>query len=92
MTQILLCVHKPSKLLRYPIGREEGKDILSPQVIQCSRCSESWYEGDPEPRVVLMRLEEEKKDCGCGKDVIACCHDPKCPHPAHALESAPSAP
>lgn len=34
----------------------------------------------------LEQIEEEVKDCGCGKDVIACCHNPKCSHPAHALE------
>lgn len=30
--------------------------------------------------------DNPKLPCGCPADILGHCHDPKCPHPAHALE------
>lgn len=51
MSQVLLCVHK------WLIVEMYGKGAWN----RCSRCNESWFvgKGDPEPRVVLGRIDND---------------------------------
>lgn len=53
----LYCMHKTYKLPSFPIDRVDGKDVMSPQVVVCKRCNESWYESEPEPRVAIGTME-----------------------------------
>jgi hypothetical protein len=36
-------------------------------------------------REALDAYPKEALKCGCPPNILAHCHDPKCPHPAHAL-------
>jgi len=65
---------------------------LKPYLVQPKEEKREWKPGDcPHCGRPMPSAPEEKKECGCPSNVIAHCHDPKCPHPSHALEK-PSAP
>lgn len=45
----IVCVHKTFPLPRY--------SLEEPQRVFCKRCDVAWAENDPEPRVVIARVE-----------------------------------
>lgn len=85
MTQVLMCAHNPHLIfphsgLTYPLSflsvlKKQGWKI----VYECRRCQTSWKDGDPEPRVVLGRIESEESQhtdvmckggpCNCGNTI-----------------------
>ena len=69
----------------------EKPKARSDQWCQCLECKDYAHKSNcavhNEPALPKGECDcKEPKECGCPSNVIACCHDPKCPHPAHALE------
>jgi len=62
MTQILVCAHpwvlvQAEQVSWYP----GGEDKVYPPIYRCPVCSRTKNEGEPDPKVVLGKIEEDSK-------------------------------